>query len=235
MDEMKRASEIDNALRQVAKQRDKQLGTVPALSPARRAVLTECLAGQFPVEAALRDAARRRDQLLNPYPPEIPASIESTLRRQLLVAEPERAAARGWRVFDWRVSASIWLRVFRSPPGVLLTICAVVTAAILCFGRWGTPSRRNAENSQHNPLAARVSLESGRIWDRPPIGPAELFSRKAVIGPFNLNTSEPASLQASFVANSRIHFADGIETPLALRLDLPVRAILSEDGLARTP
>ena len=235
MDEMKRAGEIDNALREVAKQRDKLLSTVPALSPARRAVLAGFLVAEFPIEAALRETGTRRDQLLNPCPPEIPASVEATLRRQLLAAEPARAGVRGWRTSDWRVSASIWLRIFRSPPGALLTVCAVVTAAILCFGRWGTPSRRNAENFQHNPLAARVNLESGGIWDRSPIGRTELFTRKTTIGPFNLNTNEPASLQASFVANTGVYFANGIETPLSLRLDLPVRAILSEDGLARTP
>jgi hypothetical protein len=62
-----------------------------------------------------------------------------------------------------------------------------------------------------------------------------LFSRRITIAPFNLNTSEPASLEASFVSNRRIDFADGFETPLGLRLDLPVRAILMEDGFARMP
>jgi hypothetical protein len=236
MDEMKQASEIDNGLREVAKQRDKLLSTVPALSPKRRAVLTEVLVVEFPVEAALRETATRRDQLLNPCPPEIPASAESTLHRQLLAAEPARGGARGWRASDWRISASIWLKIFRSPPGPVLTACAMITVAILCFGRWGTPSRRNAaETLPHIQWAARVNLESGVISDHSPIGRAELFNRKTAIGPFNLNTSEPASLQATFVANSRIYFTDGVETPLGLSLNLPVTAIFSEDGLARTP
>jgi hypothetical protein len=64
---------------------------------------------------------------------------------------------------------------------------------------------------------------------------AELFTRKASIRPFNLNTNEPASLQASFLANSGVHFADGNVASLGLRLDLPVRAILTDDCLARTP
>ncbi|HYJ03730.1 MAG TPA: hypothetical protein VEX43_01250 [Chthoniobacterales bacterium] len=85
------------------------------------------------------------------------------------------------------------------------------------------------------PQAAGVSLESGVTLDSPSSSRAELFSRRIAIGPFNLNTSEPASLQASFVAHSRIQFADGIETPLGLRLDLPLRATLMEDGFARTP
>ena len=228
MDEMKQASEIDNALREVAKQRDKLLGKLPALSSARRAVLTDFLVEEFPVEAALRKAVTKRDQLLNSSP-EIPASIESALHRQLPGHEPVRDEAGRWRA-DWRVSASMWLRIFRSRPGAVLMVCTVITAATLCFGRWGAPSRHNAENFLRNPRSAGVALESEVVLDR-----AELFARKAVIGPFNLNTSEPASLQASFVAKSAVYFADGAETPLGLRLDLPLRAILSEEGLTRTP
>jgi hypothetical protein len=71
--------------------------------------------------------------------------------------------------------------------------------------------------------------------DRSPTEQAELFVRKASIRPFNLNTKEPASLQASFLANSGVHFADGNVAALRLRLDLPLRAILLEDSLARTP
>jgi hypothetical protein len=60
------------------------------------------------------------------------------------------------------------------------------------------------------------------------------FTRKLALSSFNLNTNEPASLQLSFLANS-IRFADGNDTPLGLRLDLPVRVALAQDGLARTP
>lgn len=229
MDEMKQAKEIDKALHEVAKRRDQRLNAVPALSPARRAVLTDFLVGEFPVEAALREAVTKRDQLLNPSP-EIPPPAASALHRQLLAAKPVRDEASGWRAADRRVSDWIWLRIFRSLPGAAWLVCAVVTAAVLYFGKWGTPLRHNVENFPHNPRAAGMNLESGVVLER-----AELFARKAVIGPFNLNTNEPASLQASFVANSGVYFADGAETPLALRLDLPLRAILSDDGLARTP
>jgi hypothetical protein len=80
-----------------------------------------------------------------------------------------------------------------------------------------------------------MNIDSGAILDRWPIGRGDLFTRRVSIRPFNLNTDEPASLQASFLANSGVRLADGIEAPLGLRLDLPVRAILMEDGLARTP
>jgi len=230
---MKQDSEIDNALREVAKLRDGLLRTAPALSSENRAVLMAFLAVELPVEAVLREAATRRDRSLDSSPPKIPVSVQSALHRQLQAADATRNRALGRRVSHWRISGSAWLRIFRSPLGVGLTACALIAAALVCFGRWGAPPRRNVEKNL--PQAAGVSLESGVTLDSPSSSRAELFSRRIAIGPFNLNTSEPASLQASFVAHSRIQFADGIETPLGLRLDLPLRATLMEDGFARTP
>ena len=232
MDEMKQDSEIDNALREVAKLRDGLLRTAPALSSENRAVLMGFLAVELPVGAALREAATRRDWSLDSSPPKIPVSVESALHQQLEAADAARNRALGRRVSDWRISGSAWLRIFRPPLGTVLTSCVVITAAILSIGKWGTQPRPNAENL---PQAAGLSLDSAVTLDSPSSSRAELFSRRIAIGPFNLNTSEPASLEAFFVSNRRIQFADGIETPLGLRLDLPVRATLMEDGLARTP
>jgi len=217
MDEMKQSSKIDGALRDIAKRRDKVLSKGPALSPARQEALTSFLVGEFPVEAALRKAAMRRDQLLDDlHPPEIPASVESTLRRQLGAVAPPHDG----------VLVPVWLRHSRLPLGAVLTVCVMVVAAILCVGRWGTPTGRSAQNFPHAPRPDGVNVE---ILDR------AAFTRKASIGPFNLNTNERASLQTSFLANSSLYFADGNEATLGLRLDLPVRAIFIEDGLARTP
>jgi hypothetical protein len=63
----------------------------------------------------------------------------------------------------------------------------------------------------------------------------EPFVRTIAIGPFNLRTNEPASLQASFFANRSMGFLDGKDTPLGLRLNLPMTAASVEDGFARTP
>jgi hypothetical protein len=109
----------------------------------------------------------------------------------------------------------------------------VITAAIFYFGGWGAPPRR--KGAENFPQAAGASIESALTLDRPSTSGAELFSRRITIAPFNLNTSEPASLEAFFVSNRRIQFADGVETPLGLRLDLPVKATLMEDGFTRTP
>ena len=230
---MKQCNEIDNALRELAKLRDRRLHAVPSLSSQRRAVLTRFLAVKFPVEAALREVATKRDQSLTANSPKIPLSVESALHHQLQAAEATRAGTREWRASGWELTVSVWRRIFRSPLGAGLTACAVITLGIVCFGRWGLPPRRSAVEAL--PRAAEVSLESAVTLDGPSNSRAELFSRRVTLGPFNLNTSEPASLEASFVSNRRTQFADGVETPLGLRLDLPVRATLMEDGLTRTP
>ena len=229
MDEIKQASEIDNALRELAKQRDELLIGMPRLSPERQAVLSDFLVQQFPVERALCEAATKRDELLNPNPPTIPASVESIL--QLMAAEPAPDEALRSRASDWRARAAVWL----SRPGALLTACVIIACAILCFGRWGAPSRQYLESLPRVSQADRMNTESGVIWDQSPMERAELFTRKVAIGPFNLSTSERASLQASFLANSGIYLADGIDAPVTIRLDLPVRAIFMQDALARTP
>lgn len=234
MDDLKQRNEIDKTLRGVAARRDGLLRTAPVLSRKRRAVLARFLSVEFPVDGALREAATKRDQSLNPHPPKIPASVELALHQQLRLAEAARLGALHRRASDWQVSGRrAWLRILRSPVGVGLTGIAVITAVVLCFGEWGAPARRNvAENVPHT---ATVSLESALTLDHPSTSRAESFGRRITIGPFNLNTSEPASLEASFASNRRIQFTDGIETPLGLRLDLPIRATLMEDGLSRTP
>ncbi len=219
MDEIKRAGEIDDVLRRVAKQRDKLLSEAPVLSPALRDVLADFLSREFSVERALREEATKRDELLR-HRLEIPAFVEANLRG-LAVTEGMRGGTRGWHH-----GAATWLRLFRSPLGGLLAACAMITAAILFFGKEGTPSRRNAQSF---PQAPRAHIESKVILEGDP------FTRTIAIGPFNLNTNEPASLQAAFFANSGVYLANANEARLGLRLDLPVRAILTEDGFARTP
>ncbi|MEY2495633.1 MAG: hypothetical protein QOJ45_2125 [Verrucomicrobiota bacterium] len=216
---MNRAGEIDNALRRVAKQRDLLLSEGHVLPPARGAVLADFLAREFSVERALREEATRRDELLR-HRPEIPASVESNLRG-LAITGGMRVGIRGWPH-----GAATWLRLFRSPLGGLLAASAMITAAALFFGKEGTLSGRNAQSS---PQASHAHLESKGILE------ADLFTRKIAIGPFNLNTNEPASLQAAFSTSSGVYLANASEARLGLRLDLPVRAILTEDGFARTP
>ena len=219
---MKRGSELEDALRDVATRRDQLLRKSPALSAARHSILTDCLAETFPVEATLHGMATKRDQSLDQHPPEIPLSTESALHRQVAVLGRTGDGA-----------GPVRLRVFRSPLG--LTVCVMITAAILCLGKWEMQSRRNAETLAPTSRPAGVNIESGAVLDRLAIGRADLFARRVLIRPFNLNAKEPASLQASLLANSSVHFADGTETPFGLRLDLPVRAFLTEDSLSRIP
>jgi hypothetical protein len=232
MDEIKQDREFVVALRGVVEQCDKRLGKRPTLSPARETVLNDFLAREFPVETALVQAATKRDGLLD-LRAGIPASAEKAIYRQFATGGaapheihggPASAGHNGW-----------WLRLFRSLRSAAVTTCILIAVVIICFVNWGNPSRHNAGNFPRTPQGGALNVESGMTFDRFSFGRAELFARTASIRPFNLNTNEPASLQALFVANSTMSLADGNEGPLGLRLDLPIRTGLTEDGLARTP
>jgi hypothetical protein len=232
MDEIKQDREFVVALREIVEQRDKRLGKRLTLTPARETVLNDFLAREFPVETALAQAVTKRDGLLDLHAG-IPASAEKAMDRQLATdgpaprgihGGPASAEQNGW-----------WLRLFPSPRSAAVTTCILIAGVILCFVNWGNPSRHNAENFPRTPQVDAVNVESGITFDRFSFGRAELFARTASIRPFNLNTNEPASLQTSFLANSTMSLVDGNDRPLGLRLDLPIRTSLTDDGLARTP
>jgi hypothetical protein len=216
---MKQPCEIDAEIRVLATRRDQLLAGVPTLSRTRRAALNKVLIDKFPVEMTLRDVASDRDRLLAASTA-IPVSVASTLQHQLVTSiQPIRSPG--------------WQRIFRRPVSAGLAACAVIGAAILWLGE---PASRLGRNQSDSPrLAQPDAMDITGVAARSPIANAELFSRKSSIRRFNLDTNEPASLQPSFLANSSLSFADGKVAALGLRLDLPVRAILTEDGLARTP
>jgi hypothetical protein len=214
MDEMKQAHEIEAAMREVVARRDKALSKELRLSPARHSALSAGLARHFPVETILREMAVTRDKALHRSPVRIPVADESILQRQLAAAESSAEASR----------VPFWLSRIKSPLAAVLTACILITVALLGLGRWET-ARSNARSIPPGPLFETITLESGM----------EPFVRTIAIGPFNLNTNEPASLQALFFANRTIRFSDGKDALLGLRLDLPMTAASMEDGFARTP
>jgi hypothetical protein len=224
MDEINPSHEIDAAIREVAALRDKALSKVPALSSARRATLAASLVRQFPIEAALIEVAASRDRAIRPSSAKIPAPVASILNRQL--ADGERKSATG--------PVTFWLSRFRLPLAAALMLCALLAAALPRFGGWEAASRRNARNFGPLPPLDQIRSHSRIAFDAFAGSRAVPFTRELALSSFNLNTNEPASLQLSFLANS-IRFADGNDTPLALRLDLPARVALTEDGLSRTP
>lgn len=248
MDEMKQEGEIGDALHEIAKRRDTLLGRAPALSPARRGALADFLTGEFAVEAILHEAAMERDRLLDQHCLEIPASVEAALHGQLVGAEAATPSclarkldglkpssfSRHWlsgagshrsRVARWRGEASVWKRVLQSKSGILLTAGAVIVALVLGFSSWETASRRHAALRGIPARVHEVNIEPGM----------GLFTRKILIVPFDLNTNQPASLQASLLNNKDVHFGDGSKELPGLRLELPVSSISLEDAFARTP
>lgn len=201
-------------MREVVEHRDKALSKVLKLSSPRHSALAASLARQFPVETILSEVAVTRDEALHQSPVTVSAAVESILQRQLASAEATADIS----------GAAYGLSLLRLPLAALLTACILISVALVGLGRWEN-SRSNAGSAPPGPFLETLRLESGM----------EPFVRTIAIGPFNLSTNEPASLQASFFANRRIRFSDGKDTRLGLRLDLPMTAASMEDGFARTP
>lgn len=233
MDEMNQNREIEILLRDVAVQRDKRLGRQPALSMARETTLNDFLAREFPVETALVQVGTERDRLLDLHAG-IPAAAEKALSCHLAAGEPAPRRIYGEPLLAG-AHTGWWLRIFRFPRSAALTTCILIAVAILRFGLWENPSAHHPENFSRTSPVDVTNLESAMTLDRLSFGRAELFTRVASIRPFNLNTNEPASLQASFLPNNPISLVDGKDGPLGLRLDLTLRTSLTEDNLARTP
>jgi hypothetical protein len=233
MDEMNQNRGIEILLRDLAMQRDKRLGRQPTFSVAREIALNDFLARQFPVEAALVQAAKKRDRLLD-LQTGIPASAEKALSRHLAAREPALHGIQGGPL-PAGTPSGWWLRLFRFSRSAALTTCILIAVAIFCFGRWGNPSGHYPKNSARVSEIDGPNIEWAMTLDRLSFGRAELFTRTASIRPFNLNTNEPASLQASFLPNNPVSLVDGTDGLLGLRLPLPIRTGLMEDDLARTP
>ena len=233
MDEINQNRKIEILLRDMARQRDKRLGKQPTLSLARETTLNDSLAREFPVETALVQAAAKRDRLLDLHAG-IPASAEKALSRHLAAGEPASHRIQGG-LLSAGVPNGWWVRLFRFSRSTALTACILIAVAILCFGMWGNPSGHYPKNFSRSPKIDGTNIESAMTLDRLSFGRAELFTRTASIRPFNLNTNEPASLQASFLPNNTVFLVDGNDGSLGLRLHLPMRTSLTEDNLARTP
>jgi hypothetical protein len=227
MDEINQNREIDILLRDVAVQRDKRLGKQPALSVARETTLNDFLAREFPVETTLAQVATKRDRLLDLHAG-IPAAAEKAMSRHFAAGEPAPHRIQGGAL-SAGAHNGWWSRLFRFSRSAALTTCILIAVAILCFGMWGRPSAHHPENFSRTSPIDGTNLESAMTLRRLTFGRAELFTRTASIRPFNLNTNEPASLQASLLPNNPISLIDGKDGPLGLRLDLTLRTSLTED------
>lgn len=227
MDEVNHTGEVDGVLRELTMERDRMLGDAPALTPARLAILHDLLARQFPIEAALSEAGLRRDELLHQHQLQLSSSVERALQ-ELLVSEPTEVMNRAIWIEEWRSRASGWLRLFRWPTAAAAAaVFLAIAAGIIHFGNWGFLSGNGPEERTQASIENRPKVYSGAIRERSsiePEGAREEFGLR-------ISTAELASLQASFLATSRAYRGDGAD----MRLDLPVRAILVEAGIARTP
>ena len=207
MDKLAQNDELSRALGAVSEERDRLLGSVPALSRARRAALNAVLAREFPVEGALNKTTAQRDRLLEATPREIPRVAALALRAGLTIAR--KRVGRGWLAnFPTRRA--------------LVTACLSVALGMISFGQWRSRRIAPPDESLTNQRSERVAAVPLAL-----ASPRQLSLR--------MSAAEMASSRATFLAVNRTSLnADAAESA-SLRLDLPVRALLASEGIAAPP
>ncbi|MBA3833524.1 MAG: hypothetical protein H0X34_16860 [Chthoniobacterales bacterium] len=233
--------ELDAMLQRIAENRDKLLGAVESISPTRFATFRELLEKRLPLEAAVHVTSTKRDQLLDKHQVKISPRIMKALQHHLSAAGGS-CAARGSAWFigcrKYAIDCSRFFRI--SAHAVVVMSCIIATTAVICFGYREFPKGHathiivegtlTGSGLQKAPSAEGVTYRNtARSGEpsKPQIGRARLN--------LAVSASELATLRASFFATNRVSFdAEGNEH-MRMRLDLPVRALLSTNKVAKSP
>lgn len=218
-------------LRRIAEQRDTLLSEMESIPPARLAILSHRLSAEFPVEAAMSEMSDRRDQLLTHHQLAIPHSVSEALRCHVLSARRTQEAGSASSSLSWKSYLPRWTDFLQSP-AVALAVAAslIIAAAVMFFGigefpfrveAGGAVARGSSAKRLQSDFGPRIESTSGE-----PHG-SQLSLR--------MNAAELARFREAFLATNHPYLAEVSEEPAGMRLDLPLRALLISDGVARIP
>ena len=214
---------LAGALREIAEERDNQLRNAGAISADRLEQLQSVLAHEFPVETALVQAARKRDESLTVAKPALPPGVHAAL------SERVRFAAATTTPFDVLRPFFGWLESLTLRPAfqtaALVAGAIIITVAALHFLPSSMPADASVNRSRLTSLEDRDSALFSRDWLFEPAG-----DRLTLRG----NRLELASLEPSFLTLNRE--LPTLEQPdRVLFLDLPIRQIRLDVETLRTP
>jgi hypothetical protein len=213
----KRIDGLAGAMREIAEQRDSQLGDSRSISADRMEQLRAILAAELPVETALFAAARQRDKSLSLPEPALPAVVHAALVEQV---RSVHAKAKGFdvlgRVASW-LNAPKWPEPYRT--ALIAAAAVVVTSAILHFSQSRDDRPAHVSGALPNSIA---NLE------------AAAFSSDSAPLSLRVRRVELASLEPSLLTiNGAL---PRFEQPdRALPLELPIRQIRLDVEALRTP
>lgn len=229
----KRFDDLDAAMRKIAAQRDDFVRDQGAISADRLQRLHSVLASELPVETALSQAAKQRDETLSAGVPVIPTFVEAALAERLLT-RPTLAPCRESVSRYGNFLQTLWRFVFVHAPRPLsvATVVALLTIGVVLFSHWST--RRSGIVVLGGPLVQASP-------DATTTGGVAYQARSVRFGDYFLpasgnqltlrvSTTELASLQPSLLIATYLPEHDA-----GLPLDLPVRQILMDTEEAMTP
>lgn len=230
MDNDKPQHALDVTLRAISRERDRLLGQRQIMSRSRRLDLDQKLAREFPVEAAVKRAAARREKSLRPRRLEISRALHERLRSELR-RERGRFAEQTAPSLGFGGDAIPWRRLFGSKQlAALSAACLLIAAGIAFFGEGRLLGPRLAESGGSNRAgAANAGLVATTNDILVPLAGRSQLSLR-------VNRAEIAALQEPFFAANRSYFIDSSDDGAGMPLDLPVRVLLiGEGGLTRIP
>ncbi len=230
----KPADDLAAAFGAVAARRDAQLRSDP-IAAARLERLLEVVAFEFPLESALRELARQRDDSLARQAGHIPAGVEAALAKQVEqlrpITNPTPPAPRYCGSFLYRR----WREALA--PRAIVTAAVVLLAGLLYFGT-GPARTREIGNSRRetpafSPDSPNGAGSTGRRF-------AVEFGERFLAGSsdhlaLQVNAADLARLHPALLSLTSARLPDRYATKWNLRLELPVAEILGEPEERGTP
>jgi hypothetical protein len=249
MDDADQMAELTDAFLEIALRRDSQFGELPQISSSRIEMLNAVLMKEFPVNAAFKVIAARRDDLLDRDHLSIPETVATILHRKV---EAIGDAGNHWQAWPLKL-----LDLLQTPARAAAVGCLLMVAAILYFEQWRFPRPNVAE--QNDSLTTQNILLGTPIGTLPKEGLAERPSQlpslaspasdrsssaldrlqriSAPRNQFNLriSTTELVCLRTSFLTANHTYPGEMSDAPVGIRLDLPVRSIFIDGDNAGIP
>jgi hypothetical protein len=209
----KQVDGLAGAMREIAGQRDDQLGDAAEIPAVRLKQLQAFLAAELPAETALFAAARQRDESLCAPEPVLPTVVHAALVSQVRSVRVAAGPFDRLRQFGaYRAAAA-------------LAVAALIAATLLHFGR----ARNSPDRVSSGTPPAFVSNSEPIAF--PAVG---LFDRSVDPLTLRMKRLELASLDSSLLTINRALF-DFEPSNRVLPLDLPIRQIHLDVEAVRTP
>jgi hypothetical protein len=211
---------LAGALREIAEVRDSRLRKAEAIPVERLERFHSFLAGEFPVEMALRAAATHRDDSLIGDEVALPFAVHAALRERVISLP---AGETPWAMLRHSLARLQTFPLHRISQAAALLAATIITTGTLYYSQATKPVPHVVNQSLSHSAVDPILLSFDRA-----------FARSADRLTLRMNRSELASLDPSvFSINGALPVLE--QQDHVLPLDLPIRQIRLDVDIVRMP